>query len=70
MISFRTIAFAAALWAATGAIAHAEKRVALVIGNSAYKNVARLHNPANDAAAVVAMFKKRRLRRRSNPRLT
>jgi uncharacterized caspase-like protein len=35
----------------------AEKRVALVIGNSAYKNVARLQNPANDAAAVTAMFK-------------
>src|ERR1035437_2310588 len=38
--------------------AFAEKRVALVIGNSDYKNVARLRNPANDAAAVVAMFKK------------
>ena len=38
--------------------AFAEKRVALVIGNSAYKNVARLRNPANDAAVVVAMFKK------------
>src|SRR5258705_13932111 len=36
----------------------AEKRVALVIGNSAYKNVNQLQNPANDAAAVVAMFKK------------
>ena len=58
MISFRTIAFAAALLAATGVIAYAEKRVALVIGNSAYKNVTRLQNPANDAAAVVGMFKK------------
>jgi uncharacterized caspase-like protein len=38
--------------------AFAEKRVALVIGNSAYKNVTQLQNPANDAAAVVAMFKK------------
>jgi uncharacterized caspase-like protein len=38
--------------------AFADKRVALVIGNSAYKNVNRLRNPANDAAAVVAMFKK------------
>src|ERR1700704_1266681 len=35
----------------------AEKRVALVIGNSAYKNVTRLQNPINDAAAVVSMFK-------------
>ena len=34
----------------------AEKRVALVIGNSAYKNVIRLQNPTNDAAAVVSMF--------------
>src|SRR5260370_3397524 len=36
----------------------AEKRVALVIGNSAYKNVTRLQNPTNDAAAVVAMLKR------------
>jgi uncharacterized caspase-like protein len=36
----------------------AEKRVALVIGNSAYKNVTRLQNPANDAAVVAAMFNK------------
>jgi uncharacterized caspase-like protein len=37
--------------------AWAEKRVALVIGNSAYQKVAKLPNPANDATAVVAMFK-------------
>src|ERR1700687_2444873 len=36
----------------------AEKRVALVIGNSAYKNVARLNNTVNDAAAVAGMVKK------------
>src|SRR6476620_10040707 len=35
----------------------ADKRVALVIGNSSYRNVAKLTNPANDAAAVAAMFK-------------
>jgi hypothetical protein len=35
-----------------GGPAHAEKRVALVIGNSAYENVGRLGNPANDAAAM------------------
>ena len=29
--------------------AHAEKRVALVIGNSAYRSVAPLPNPAADA---------------------
>ncbi|KJC55543.1 caspase (peptidase) [Bradyrhizobium sp. LTSP849] len=38
--------------------AFAEKRVALVIGNSAYKSVAKLTNPANDAALVGGMFTK------------
>jgi Caspase domain len=57
MISFRSIILAAAILATTGLSAYADKRVALVIGNSAYKNVNRLKNPANDAAAVVAMFK-------------
>ena len=37
--------------------ASAGKRVALVIGNSNYQNVAALTNPANDAAAVAGMFK-------------
>ena len=32
--------------------ASAEKRIALVIGNSAYQNVARLDNPRNDAASM------------------
>src|SRR3954469_25593804 len=32
--------------------AAAEKRVALVIGNSAYQNVSRLENPRNDALLV------------------
>jgi hypothetical protein len=40
--------FAAAAAAADG------RRVALVIGNSAYRNVAALPNPANDAADVAA----------------
>jgi uncharacterized caspase-like protein len=38
--------------------ATAERRVALIIGNSAYKNAVPLPNPASDAAAVAAMFKK------------
>src|SRR5882672_10642131 len=37
--------------------AFAEKRVALVIGNSAYENVARLGNPANDATAMTETLK-------------
>ena len=35
----------------------AEKRIALVIGNSKYQNVAQLSNATNDAAAVATMFK-------------
>jgi hypothetical protein len=42
------LASLAALALATPAAA--EKRVALVIGNSAYQNVTRLDNPRNDAA--------------------
>jgi uncharacterized caspase-like protein len=37
--------------------AAAEKRVALVIGNSAYESVPRLTNPSNDAADVAAKLK-------------
>jgi len=38
--------------------AFAEKRVALVIGNSAYRNAPALANPANDAAAVAESLRK------------
>ena len=37
-------------------VAHAEQRVALVIGNSVYQNVSRLLNPANDARAIAGML--------------
>ncbi len=42
------------LWHALIGVAQAaaEKRVALVIGNSAYQNVTRLDNPRNDAALM------------------
>jgi hypothetical protein len=33
-----------------GSPALAEKRVALVVGNSSYQNVTRLDNPRNDAS--------------------
>ncbi len=33
--------------------AHAQKRVALVIGNSAYQHTGKLANPKNDATDVV-----------------
>ena len=44
--------------AASQTPAFAEKRVALVIGNSAYQNVAPLTNPSNDAAAIAATLTK------------
>ena len=34
------------------ASAHAERRVALVIGNNAYRNVTALKNPVNDANLI------------------
>jgi Caspase domain len=37
--------------------AFAEKRVALIIGNSAYRNAPRLANPANDAQAMTLLLK-------------
>jgi uncharacterized caspase-like protein len=37
--------------------AWAEKRVALVLGNSAYQNVAALPNPVNDGAMIAATLK-------------
>ena len=35
----------------------AEKRVALVLGNSAYQNVPPLPNPVNDGAVIAATLK-------------
>src|SRR5271163_2757423 len=49
------IALAAAVLC--GASAEAERRVAFVIGNSAYKNATSLPNTINDANAVAALFK-------------
>ncbi|MFL9502501.1 hypothetical protein ACJMQP_20780 [Rhodopseudomonas palustris] len=42
----------AAIWQSP---ALADKRVALVIGNSGYQNVSRLDNPKNDVALRAAM---------------
>jgi hypothetical protein len=44
LLFFFVIALAGQAWA--------DKRVALVIGNSSYCNVPRLPNPINDASAV------------------
>ena len=53
-----TLVGGALLLALSGVAAVAEKRVALVVGNSSYQNVGRLPNPAKDADAVAQMFKK------------
>src|SRR5262249_15865448 len=37
--------------------AHAQKRVALVIGNSAYHHTPRLEHPKNDASDMAAVLK-------------
>ena len=54
----RTLTLINVALALSAGAATAERRVALIIGNSAYKNVTPLPNPAKDAAAVAAMFKK------------
>ena len=43
------VILAALAWSCCSAPAFAEKRIALVVGNSAYQNVTRLDNPKNDA---------------------
>jgi uncharacterized caspase-like protein len=52
------IVFAVLSFCASCHVALAEKRVALVVGNSAYENVVGLTNPAHDAAAISDMFKR------------
>ena len=54
-----TLALIAAIF--PGKPALADKRVALIIGNSAYEHVAALPNPVNDAKAVEFDVKNRRL---------
>jgi len=53
----RQFFLAAALLLVVCQPALAEKRVALVLGNSAYQNVPRLPNPVNDGAVIAATLK-------------
>jgi Caspase domain len=53
--AFALICLALTLFGSSDALA--DKRVALVIGNSAYQHVPKLSNPANDATAVGLLFK-------------
>jgi uncharacterized caspase-like protein len=50
-------ALAAASFLLVSGPAFAEKRVALVLGNSAYRNVAPLANPVNDATRIASTLK-------------
>ena len=54
----RSFAICAMLFSLMVTAASAEKRVALVIGNGAYKNVPKLPNPSNDAADVAAALRR------------
>jgi uncharacterized caspase-like protein len=56
-LGLRRFFLAAALLLLVCQPAFAEKRVALVLGNSAYQNVARLPNPVNDGAMIAATLK-------------
>src|SRR2546430_17429946 len=56
-LRLRGFFLAAALLLGVCQPAFAEKRVALVLGNSAYQNVARLPNPVNDGTVIAATLK-------------
>ena len=56
-IRFRLIVITALVLVWTTIEAVADKRVALVVGNSAYQNVPQLPNPAKDAQAISDLFK-------------
>ena len=58
MLHFRLLIAAALLQAIAALPAAAEKRVALVIGNSAYVNAGALANPVNDASDTAQALKK------------
>jgi hypothetical protein len=57
MVSPRLILITLVILVSSLGNAIADKRVALVIGNSAYSKVASLPNPANDASSIAAMLR-------------
>src|SRR5579871_5865278 len=54
---FWIAALSVAAFLASGNAAFADKRVAFVVGNGAYKNVAQLPNPASDAKAMAQILR-------------
>lgn len=57
MALFRAVIGIAILFFCGDAYATSEKRLALVIGNSAYENASRLDNPVRDAKAVAVALR-------------
>src|SRR6201997_3582363 len=55
---FLMVALVAIGIAASSSVAKADKRVAFVVGNGAYRNVATLPNPPADAAAMAATLRR------------
>ena len=53
----RAFILAAFAFLTLSAEAYADKRVALVVGNSTYQNVPQLPNPSRDAASVAQMLR-------------
>src|SRR3954447_10197566 len=58
MVDIRAVVFLILSFGVLGGPAVAEKRVALVLGNSAYQNVSPLVNPTNDSMAISEIFKR------------
>jgi hypothetical protein len=58
MRDIRTIVFIVLSVGLLSQPAWAEKRVALVLGNSAYQNVTPLTNPTGDSVAIAEIFQK------------
>jgi uncharacterized caspase-like protein len=58
MRDIRTVIFVVLSMGLLSQPAWAEKRVALVLGNSAYQNVTPLTNPTNDSIAIAETFQK------------
>ena len=54
---FLIAAVSVAAFLVSGNAAFADKRVAFVVGNSAYKNVAPLPNPAIDAKSMAKLLR-------------
>ncbi len=57
LLKLRSFFLAAAALLLVSQPAWAEKRVALVLGNAAYQNVAKLPNPVNDGAVIAATLR-------------